>query len=134
MSTKSAALDHRAGYTTQEIERYHDQQERSARRAPLAAGHQRSSDRGRRRGGRSPDVHRIRQHPGRPCDPGGHVHLDQQPGRAKPAHHPDRQPGRAKPAHHPDRQPGRPGQSRPGHRYLGRLMGLAITGLPEVMP
>jgi type IV secretory pathway VirB10-like protein len=32
MSTKSATLDHEVGYTTEEIERYHDHQDRSARR------------------------------------------------------------------------------------------------------
>jgi hypothetical protein len=32
MNTKSSTLDHQTGYTTEEIERYYDHQERSARR------------------------------------------------------------------------------------------------------
>ena len=51
MSTKSAALDHRAGDTTQEIERYHDQQERSARRRRWLLGTGAAGNRRSRPGG-----------------------------------------------------------------------------------
>jgi hypothetical protein len=89
MSTKSATLDHEAGYTTEEIERYHDQQDRSARRrrwllgtgvAVVVAGGAAAAAL----------MYVVRQHPGRPGRPGRHVHLDRQPGRAEPPHYPDR--------------------------------------------
>ena len=106
MSTKSSTLDHDAGYTTDEIQRYHDQQDRSARRrrwlrgaraAVVIAGGAAAAALMFTSSGTTPAV---------PAAPG--------PPR------PSTRPCRAAPPRRPSTRPSRP--VRPGHRYLGGLM------------